>query len=96
MADPLRPITVDGVRLRWRFDGRLVVVPADRSGPQLYVDWGWVEWFEPGGLDVDPMIVTPRFVASAVRFALSHGWEPSRNGAPVRLSFADGEFNVAS
>ena len=44
MAERLRPIAVDGYRFRWRFDGRLVVIP---EGPQLYVEWGWRDWLEP-------------------------------------------------
>ena len=74
MAEGLRAIAVDGRRFRWRFDQRLVVIPSDRSGPQLRVDWGWRDWLEPEGPASEPWIVTPRFVAEAIRFALSHGW----------------------
>lgn len=47
MAQRMRGIEVEGVPYRWRFDGVLVVIPSDRSGPQLYVDWGWRDWLEP-------------------------------------------------
>jgi hypothetical protein len=45
----LRRIVVDGMSYRWRFDEGLVVIPGGRSGPQLYVDWGWQDWLEPDG-----------------------------------------------
>ncbi len=68
MAERLRPIAVDGYRFRWRFDGRLVVIPEGRSGPQLYVEWGWRDWLEPEGIGSSPSIVTPQFVADAAWF----------------------------
>ena len=40
MAGGMRRIVVDGRRFRWRFDDVLVVIPADRSGPQLYCRLG--------------------------------------------------------
>jgi hypothetical protein len=49
MAEGMRRIVVDGQPFRWRFDDVLVVIPGDRSGPQLYVDWGWRDWLEPDG-----------------------------------------------
>jgi hypothetical protein len=91
MAEGLRPITVDGTRYRWRFDGRLVVIPADRGGPQLYVDWGWRDWLEREGPGAEPLWVTPRFVAEAIRFAREHGW-PSSDGRPFRVWYQDGTF----
>jgi hypothetical protein len=92
MADELRPITVGGVRFRWRFDGRLVVTPAGRSGPPLYVEWGWRDWLEPEGPGAEPVVVTPRFVAAAVRFATTLGWPSPSGGPPVRLTFQNGTF----
>jgi hypothetical protein len=94
MTDGLRPITVDGRCFRWRFDGRLVVIPADRSGPQLRVDWGWRDWLEPEGRGPEPSVVTPSFVAEAVRFALANGWQPERTGPPFRLGFGACCFRV--
>jgi hypothetical protein len=96
MADGLRPITVDGRRFRWRFDGLLVVIPAGRSGPQLRVDWGWRDWVEPQGQGPSPSVVTPRFVAEAIRFALTNGWQPAVSGPPLRLAFEGGSFQMAS
>lgn len=96
MPDALRPITVDGARYRWRFDGRLVVVPGDRSGPPLYVDWGWRDWLEADGPGADPQVVTPGFVAAAVRFAATLGWPAPAGGPPVRVEFQADTFRVAA
>jgi hypothetical protein len=95
MAESLRPITVDASQFRWRFDGALVVVPMGRSGPQLRVDWGWQDWLEPDGPGPEPSIVTPRFVAEAIRFALDHGWQPNVSGPPMVLGFERSSFSVA-
>lgn len=97
MGKALRPIRVDGLQLRWRFDGRLVIIPAGRSSPQLVVDWNWQDWLEPEGPGEEPSVVTPRFVAAAVRFALAHGWQPSSSGSrPLRVGFQDGSFTLAA
>src|SRR5436189_5184422 len=90
MGERLRWIVVDGQPYRWRFDDVLVVIPGDRSGPQMYVDWGWRDHLEADGPGAEPQVVTPKFVAEAVRFAVAHGW-PSANGAgPIRLGYQDG------
>ena len=94
MATGLRPIAVEGQRFRWRFDQRLVIIPEGRSGPQLIVEWGWRDWFEPEGAGPEPQILTPRFVAKAVRFALGEGWKPEVNGPPTRLGFQNKKFFV--
>lgn len=94
MAERLRRIMVDGQPFRWRFDSVLVVIPARRSGPQLYVDWGWRDWLEPGGSGQEPSVVTPRFVAAAIRFALAQGWQPTVSGSPWRIGFERDSFRV--
>jgi hypothetical protein len=94
MAEGLRRIVIDGVAYRWRFDDVLVVVPGDRSGPQRYVDWGWRDWLEPDGPGPEPQVVTPRFVAEAVRFAVARGWPSPTGGRPLRLEFRDGHFTA--
>jgi len=96
MAEGLRRIVVDGVPYRWRFDDVLVVVPGERSGPQLYVDWGWRDWLGPDGPGGEPLVVTPGFVAEAVRFAIAQGWPSSTDGRPARLGFQGGRFVVAA
>jgi hypothetical protein len=93
MADRLRRIVIDGVPYRWRFDDVLVVIPGDRSGPPLYVDWGWQEWVDGPG--PDPQFVTPRFVAQAIRFALALGWASTTPGRPMRLGFQGDRFFMA-
>ncbi len=95
MGDGLRPITVEGRRFRWRFDGRLVVIPDDRSAPQLQVDWGWRDWLGADGPGPEPRMVTPRFVAEAISVALSQGWQPSAGGSPLSLNYRDGRFAAA-
>lgn len=95
MAKGLRRITVDGVPYRWRFDVVLVVIPIDRCGPQLYVDWGWQDWPEPDGHGVEPLVVTPQFVAEAIRFAVTHGWPSASRGRSLRLFFQGGSFTPA-
>lgn len=95
MAEGLRPIVVAGRRLRWRFDDDLVVIPAGRSGPQLVVAWGWRDHLEADGPGAAPQVVTPAFVAAAVRAALDLGWNPDANGPPTRLGYADGRFAPA-
>lgn len=93
---PLRRIVVGGVAFRWRFNDVLVVVPGDRSGPQLYVDWGWQDWLEPDGAGAEPHVVTPQFVAEAIRFAVELGWPSVVVGPPLRLGFRSGQFTVAA
>ncbi len=90
MVHGLRPIAVDGYQFRWRFDGRVVVIPEGRSGPQLRVEWGWRDWLEPEGAGASPEVVTPQFVAAAIRFALAHTW--TDDGRNVTLGFEDGCF----
>ena len=96
MAEGMRRIVVDGQPFRWRFDDVLVVIPGDRSAPQLYVDWGWRDWLEADGPGAEPLVVTPRFVAEAVRFAVAHGWPSATDGSPLRLGFQAGSFTLAA
>jgi len=96
MAEQLRRIVVDNVPYRWRFDDVLVVIPGDRSGPQLYVDWGWRDWLEPDGQGSEPHVVTPRFVAEAIRFAVVQGWPQATGTRPFHLDFQDGSFSVVT
>ncbi len=92
MAKRLRRIVVDERLYRWRFDDVLVVIPGDRSGPQLYVDWGWREHLEADGPASPPQVVTPRFVAAAIRFAAIHGWPSAEDDGSMRLGFEEGSF----
>jgi hypothetical protein len=96
MAERMRRIVVDGQPFRWRFDDVLVVIPGDCSGPQLYVDWGWRDWLDPDGPGAEPLVVTPRFVAEAVRFAVAHGWPSATGGSPLRLGFQTDSFTLAA
>lgn len=96
MGKGMRRIVVDGQSYRWRFDEVLVVIPHRSSGPQLYVDWGWRNWLEPEGPGPAPPIVTPRFVAAAIRFALAQRWQSEVSGPPLRLVFESGSFRVVS
>jgi hypothetical protein len=90
----LRRIVVDDRTFRWRFDGKLVVIPATASCPQLYVDWGWKDWLEPDGPGDEPSVVTPRFVADAIRFGLANGWCADMTSKPMRLTLEDGRFRL--
>ena len=94
MSKSLRSIVVDGARFRWRFDERVVVVPDGRSGPPLYVEWDWKEWTEPEGAGPKPLIVTPRFVADAIRSAVSMGWSPTEEKRPWHLQFKNQGFQI--
>ena len=96
MAQAMRWIVVDGQPFRWRFDDVLVVIPGDRSGPQLYVDWGWRDWLEPDGPGDEPLVVTPRFVAEAVRFAAAHGWPATAGGSQLRVGFKGDRFTLTT
>ena len=91
----LRSITVEGQRFRWRFDDHLVVTPNGRSSPQLRVEWGWRDWLEPEVAGAERKVVTPRFVAEAIGFALSQGWKPAITGSPFSLCYRDGRFWAA-
>ncbi len=91
----MRRIVVDGESFRWRFDGTLVVIPAESSGPQLSVAWGWTDGYGPDGLGPEPQFVTPNFVAAAVRCAVALGWRRTPGGQPLRLGFAHGQFTVS-
>jgi hypothetical protein len=92
MRAGFRKVVVQGQGFGWRFDGRLVIIPAERSGPPLYVEWGWQDWLEPEGVGNEPVIVTPSFVASAIQFALGHGWGSQGGKSPVELGYRDGLF----
>jgi hypothetical protein len=94
MAEGMRRIVVDGQTFRWRFDEVLVVIPGDRSGPQLYVDWGWRDHLEPDGPGAEPQVVTPKFVAEAIRFAVAHGWSSIKSAASLSLGFQSGSFTL--
>jgi hypothetical protein len=94
MAEGMRRIVVDGQSFRWRFDDVLVVIPGDRSGPQMYVDWGWRDHLEADGPGAEPQVVTPRFVAEAVRFAVAHGWPSATSAGSLRLGFQAGSFTL--
>lgn len=87
MAEGMRRIVVDGQPFRWRFDGVLVIIPGDRSAPQLYVDWGWRDWLESNAPKNKPLVITPRFVADAIKFATAQGWPATSGGRPLRLRF---------
>ena len=76
MAERMRRIVVDGQPFRWRFDDVLVVIPGQRSGPQLYVDWGWRDWMELEGPGAEPL------VACRCRLAFVHVWFFERVGHP--------------
>src|SRR5262245_22436679 len=90
----LRPIVVEGRRFSWRFDTRIVVIPDGRNGTPLYVDWGWRDWLEPEGPGPEPRIVTPRFVAEAICFAMASGWPPMSDGRPLHLEYDGSGFRV--
>ena len=94
--ESLRRIVVDGRPFRWRFKDVLVVIPGDRSGPPLYVDWGWQDWLEPDGPGAEPHIVTPRFVVEAVQFAVTIGWPSAVGNRPLRLGIRGDRFTVAA
>ncbi len=72
----------------------LVVIPADRSGPRLYVDWAWRDWLVPGEAGSEPRIVTPRGGSAAVRFATGIGWPSTVGVRPLRLGIVEGGFVV--
>lgn len=91
----LRRIVVEHRTFRWRFDGQIVVIPEARSSPQLVVAWGWEDWLEPNSTPAEPQVVTPRFVAAAIRFALAKGWNPGTSGPRFRIAFDQGEFQVS-
>jgi hypothetical protein len=96
MAEGMRPITVDGQAFRWRFDDYVVVIPADKSSPQLIVEWGWKDWLEPGGPGNEPVVVTPKLVAAAIRFAITNGWAPEKSGPPFKLGYVAGSFRTSA
>lgn len=97
LNEGLRQITVRGTCYRWRFNphnGKVVVIPIDRSGPQLNVSWGWQDWLEPEGPGPEPNTVTPAFVADAIQFALDNGWTGERLGTSIVLRYEEGHFQV--
>jgi len=68
-----------------------------RNGQRLLVDWGWVDHLEPeysSSSQADPQIVTPRFVAQAIRYAVESGWMPDSKGRSLKLNYDEGHFAV--
>ena len=92
MRKKLRAITVSQLEFRWRFNEKLVVVSETSNSCPLYVDWGWTCWFEPEGPGPEPCIVTPKFVATAIQFALENGWEPGSSQPSFYLGFENEQF----
>ncbi len=97
-----RSVCVDDVQYNWCFNWRgngiLQVQAADhRNGQRLTVDWGWVDHLEPeysSSSQTEPQIVTPRFVAQAIRFAVENGWTPDSKGPNFKLDCEEGDFAV--
>lgn len=97
-----RPIVVAGRRFVWRFRGRVVVV--DEGAPRgqvLEIDVGWYDaWLfarDPQDAPPPPAMaaITPRFVASAIAFALERGWNRDvRGGRWVVECARDGGLRV--
>ena len=54
------------------------------------------DWLEPGGSGPEPAVVKPHFVAAAIQFALTQGWQPEVSGPPLRIGFEAGSFRVVS
>jgi|GEM_PF-1525830 len=86
-----RTMVVEGSRFKWRFAGKLVVVPDGLSGRQvLEIDFGaydtWLDMNDPASRPPWPApVATPAFVAAAIAFALAHGWDTSVRGGRYRL-----------
>jgi hypothetical protein len=75
-----RTINVDGVKYHWVIGNR-----SDHRCPKATVQ-------QSSGvgakLFIDPIeILQPSDIASAIRFALVHGWNPSASGPEIRLGF---------
>ena len=92
-----RRIVVGGRRFKWRFADRIVVVPDGLAGRQvLDMDFGWFDsWLytiapTKTPTAFSPRMVTPAFVASAIKFALQNGWNTDVRGGRFLLKYSEG------
>ena len=101
-----RKIVVDDRAFQWRFNyGKqegLLEVLADRDssrrGQRLIVEWAWIDWFnEENRVETtcEPRVVSPGFVAAAIRNALKLGWRPSTDAKGFVVSYTHGEFTFS-
>lgn len=87
----LRPITVGGQRFRWRFDGIVLILPDGTTGRRpLHLDFGWTDPYLVSWQSLpenEPQTVTPAFVAAAIEYALTHGWDTAAHGGRFLLRY---------
>lgn len=91
LRKPFRKIVVAGVEYVWKLrtnslfhgDDRHIVVCVPSRKSHLLID--------PYAWDLE---IRPATVASAIQFALSHGWDPLRQSPPLVLGFQNGAFFV--
>ncbi|MGC4068433.1 MAG: hypothetical protein QM784_28060 [Polyangiaceae bacterium] len=88
---PFRKIVVAGAEYVWKLrtnsllsggDRHIVVCAASRKSCLLVDPYAW------------ELEIRPLTVASAIQFALSHGWDPLRQAPPLTLGFENGSFFV--
>lgn len=88
---PFRKIVVAGAEYVWKLrtnsllnegDRHIVVCAPSRKSHLLVDPYAW------------ELEIRPATIASAIEFALSHGWEPFRQAPPLILGFENGSFFV--
>ena len=94
-----RTITVEEQRFKWQFQGVILIFLEELPGRQtLEIDFGWFDrWpyvLDPENMPPEAELnhVTPAFVASAITFALNHGWNPNKRGGKFLLNYKGGTF----
>ena len=97
-----RNLTLENQQFRWRFipkseNSILKIQSSSSSGKQAIFtlhEWRdvWITFGQSEILLNEPKVITPKFAAQAVIFALQNGWKPGENGSSVYFEFMDGKF----
>ena len=71
-----------------------VVYSLESQQTKLIVDSNFKNlWLEfPKRVENNPKVITPKYVAEAIKFALEVGWEPSSNKGKFEIKYSDGKF----
>lgn len=90
----LRQLIVDNQTFYWKFNKKIFIYPEKSPDSLLIIGFGWYDIFdyihdkETMPPSFEPSIVTPNFVAKAIRFTLMNG---GVNGK-VEIQYKNKEF----
>jgi hypothetical protein len=93
----MRPISVNNEKYHWKFTGKIFVSPDMGSNDLLIIDFGWYDFFDYVGSQIDkrppdfePKIATPRFVAKSIKYARNTGWKKGK----LEVQYRNGIYSI--